>query len=326
MDGNFAAEPLKQQLNQLIASKITDIAKCEADLGLGGHEIIDITKHKIETIGTVMNDFGSIRVDTKGKMYNAQVLVDTVGVYENQIASPLIEYVHVDEMPGGNYTLNACNKFTVQVGAGGISMKSFGPVSIGGTVTNIAGEQVNVSSSNEVNIDGGGRLTLTGDIVVLKQRYMKQVMVDSSLGVSRNLIVAGGAHIEGELTINHITAPVEVQQTEQTKLYGKLVDGATVGYGVPRSGRVIGYVQSGIAAGSPVIGSDITDAIQLYGGSSTAYGGQENSVLNYDHSHHFRNLPLTLVSSNDSVRTAAKNNNNTDRNTASPQNDSKKGP
>jgi len=326
MDGEFKAEPLKQQLNQLIASKIVELSKHEADLGLGGHEIIDITKHKIETIGTVMNDFGSIRVDTKGKMYNASVLVDASGVFDNQSASPLIEYVHVDDLPGGNYTLNVCNRYTLQVGAGGISIKSFGPVQIGGTITNIAGEQVNVSSSNEVNIDGGNRVCITGDIVVLKQRYMKQVLVDSSLGVSRNLIVAGGAHIEGELTINHITAPVEVQQTEQTKLYGKLVDGATVGYGVPRSGRVIGYVQSGIAAGSPVIGSDITDAIQLYGGSSTAYGGQENSVLNYDHSHHFRNLPLTLVSSNDNVRSAAKNNNDTDRNTASPQNDSKKGP
>ena len=259
-------------------------------------------------------------------MYNASVLVDASGVFDNQSASPLIEYVHVDDLPGGNYTLNVCNRYTLQVGAGGISMKSFGPVQIGGTITNIAGEQVNVSSSNEVNVDGGNRVCITGDIVVLKQRYMKQVLVDSSLGVSRNLIVAGGAHIEGELTINHITAPVEVQQTEQTKLFGRLVNGAAAGFGVPRSARIIGYVQTGIAAGSPVIGSDIPDAIQVYGGNSVVYGGQENNVENYDHSHHFRNLPLTLVSSNDDVRTAAKNNNSADRNTASPQNDSKKGP
>jgi len=326
MDGTFSPEPLKQQLNQIITSKIVDVAKAEADLGLGGHEIVDITKHKIETIGTVMNDFGSIRVDIKGKMYNAAVLVDSRGVYEKQEASPLIEYVHVDDLPGGNYTLNVCNRYTVQVGAGGISMKSFGPVQIGGTVTNIAGEQINISSSNEVNIDGGNRLTLTGDILVLKQRQMKQVMIDSSLGVSRNLIVAGGAHVEGELTVNHITAPVEVQQTEQMKLYGRLVNGATIGWGKPRSGKVIGYVQSGIAAGSPVIGSDVLDSIQLYGGYDGNNGGQENSVENYDHSHHFRNLPLTLVASNDAMRDAGKGNNNTDRNTASPQNDSKKGP
>ena len=326
MDGEFQAEPLKQQLNQLIGSKIVELSKHEADLGLGGHEIIDITKHKIETIGTVMNDFGSIRVDTKGKMYNASVLVDASGVFDNQTASPLIEYVHVDDLPGGNYTLNACNRYTLQVGAGGISIKSFGPVQIGGTITNIAGEQVNISSSNEVNVDGGNRVCITGDIVVLKQRYMKQVLVDSSLGVSRNLIVAGGAHIEGELTINHITAPVEVQQTEQTKLYGRLVNGATIGYGRTKSATIIGTVTVGGPGTYNVLGNGVANTLELFGGNSAVYGGSENSVENYDHSHHFRNLPLTLVSSNDDVRTAAKNNNSTDRNTASPQNDAKKGP
>jgi hypothetical protein len=248
------------------------------------------------------------------------------GVYENQSASPLIEYVHVDEMPGGNYTLNACNKFTVQVGAGGISMKSFGPVNISGTVTNIAGEQVNISSSNEVNIDGGSRLTLVGDIVVLKQRYMKQVMVDSSLGVSRNLIVAGGAHIEGELTVNHITAPVEVQQTEQTKLYGRLVNGAAIGYGRTRSGQIIGTVTVTGNGTFNVLGNNTANTLELFGGNNAANGGSENSVENYDHSHHFRNLPLTLVTDNNAVRTAGKVNNDTSRVAASPQNNSKKGP
>lgn len=327
MEGEFQAEPLKKQLNQLIASKIVELSKYEAELGLGGHEVIDITKHKIETIGTVMNDFGSIRVDTKGKMYNSSVLVDAFGVYEQQEASPLIEYVHVDDLPGGNYTLNVCNRYTLQVGAGGISIKSFGPVQIGGTITNIAGEQINISSSNEINIDGGKRLTLTSDILVLKQRFMKQVMVDSSLGISRNLIVGGGAHIEGELTINHITAPVEVQETEQVKLYGRMVENAKIGYGKTQSGVAIGTVVltcQGCAGTYTVYGNGGTN-VELYG-SRVAPFGEENSVENYTHSHHFRNLPLTLVSNNDDVRSAGKNNNNTDRNTANPQNDSKKGP
>lgn len=303
MGGNWGPDPIKEQLASLIANKATDLAKSEASLGLGGHEIVDITKHKIETIGLIMNDFGSVRIDDKGKMYSAQVLVDEEGVYENQKASPLIEYVHVDDLPGGNYTLTACNRYTLQVGAGGLSLKTFGPIQIGGSVVNIAGEQLNIGSTNEVNLDGGKRFTLVADIVYIKQRQMAQVMIDSSLGISRNLIVGGGAHIEGELSVNHITAPVEIQETELTKVYG-ITNDETI--------KVIGFR----GTGEPIF-SCLPD--------KDCYP-DDNSILVYPHSHHFRNLPLTLVADNKGVRQAGTKNNNTDRNFASPQNDCKKGP
>ena len=57
-----------------------------------------------------MNDFGSIRVDTVGKIHNNEIVVHKEGVFTNQQESPMIEYVHVDDLPGGNYTLNVCNK------------------------------------------------------------------------------------------------------------------------------------------------------------------------------------------------------------------------
>lgn len=308
MGGNWTPDPAKQQLQSLIASKIVDLSKAEASLGLGGHEVVDITKHKIETIGTIMNDFGSIRVDSEGKIYNAGVYVGDDGVFENQKSSPLIEYVHVDDLPGGNYTLNVCNRYTLQVGAGGISMKSFGPIQIGGTVINMSGEQVNLASSNEVNIDGGKRLTVTADIMVFKQRQIGQVLVDSSLGVSRNLIVGGGAHIEGELTVNHVTAPVEIQQTENTIVYGTTNTGTD---------QIIGYVR-GVQGGS--------STIPVYNSNGAGAYGADDCIKMLPHSHHFRNLPLNLVASNTDLRKAAAANNNTDRTAAAPQNNAKKGP
>jgi len=318
MGGNWSPDPAKQQLKSLISSKIVNLSKAEASLGLGGHEIVDVTKHKIETIGLVMNDFGSIRVDSQGKIYNAGVSVGTDGVFENQEASPLIEYVHVDDLPGGNYTLNVCNRYTLQVGAGGISMKSFGPIQIGGTIVNMSGEQINIASGNEVNIDGGKRLTITADILSLKQRQMKQVLIDSSLGVSRNLIVGGGAHIEGELTLNHVTAPVEIQETEDTIVYGK-----------PNhlTQKIIGYVciapGTGTASPQPVYSMIPQGGCNNPGGPSLP---QEDSLIMYPHSHHFRNLPLKLVSSNSDLRDAAKGSNGVERNAAAPQDNSKKGP
>jgi len=298
----------------LLSSKIVELSKIEAEIGMGGHEIIDISKHKVETIGLVMNDFGSIRVDLQGKMYNSSVLVATEGVYENQAPSPLIEYVHVDDLPGGNYTLNVCNKYTVQVGAGGISLKTFGPIQIGGTVVNVGGEQINMSSSNEVNIDGGKRLTITSDIMVLKQRQLGQVMVDSSLGVSRNLVVGGGAHIEGELTLNHVTAPVEIQETEQTIVRGTTKNSTS-------TAKIIGYVFAGPG------GAAAAQWLPVYSyGNSGALAPEDDSITISAHSHHFRNLPLTLVASNNDLRNAAKASNGAERNAAAAQNNSKKGP
>lgn len=313
MNGNWTQDPVKQQLNKLISNKIVELSKYEAEIGLGGHEIIDISKHKFETIGLAMNDFGSIRVDIAGKMFNSEVLIATQGVFENQTPSPLIEYVHVDDLPGGNYTLNVCNRYTVQVGAGGITLKSFGPVQIGGTIVNIAGEQVNISSSNEINIDGGKRLTLTADILVLKQRQLKQVLIDSNLGVSTNLVVGGGAHIEGELSVNHITAPVEIQETEQTIVYGSTA--------APNSNvqKIIGYVFADQ-------GGDVPAWRPVYNISGLGQRPDEDSIAMAAHSHHFRNLPLTLVASNDDLRNNAKANNSTNRNVAKPQDNAKKGP
>ena len=320
MEGQFTQDPAKQQLQALINSKIVEFAKHEADLGLGGHEIVEVTKHKIETIGTVMNDFGSIRVDSRGKMFNSALYIGTRGVFQNQQPSPLIEYVHVDDLPGGNYTLNVCNRYTLQVGAGGISVKTFGPIQIGGTVVNISGEQLNLASSNEVNIDGGKRLTLTSDILVLKQRQSGQVLVDSGLGVNGNLVVGGGAHIEGELSLQHVTAPVEIQETEDTIAYGQTNDANWTTGSYP----VIGYV-SGIPNDYVTDGGN--NWTRVYARTINKVGTPSpNCLYTYAHSHHFRNLPLTLKESNEAVRVAAQTNNTSDRNAASPQNDSKKGP
>jgi hypothetical protein len=239
--GNWSPDNKKKDLPKLIQSKMKSLADIERMMGIGGSEIIEITKHKVETIGTVMNDFGSIRVDMKGKMYVSDVQVGSYGTFYNRTPSPLVELVHVDDLPGGNYTLNVCNRYNVMVGSGGINLKSYGVINISGSMTNIAGEQVNISSELETNIDGGKRLSLVGDIISIRQRNKQQVVVEGSLGVTNNLVVAGGLHVEGELTANHITMPTEIQATEQTQSFGAAAtdsansNGKIIGFGVPLS-------------------------------------------------------------------------------------------
>ena len=99
----------------MILDAVEELVDVERELGTGGSEDIQITKHKIETIGLVMNDFGSIRTDTVGKLYNDKMVIHKQGVFENRKASPLSEYVHVDDLPGGNYTLNVCNKYNMGI-------------------------------------------------------------------------------------------------------------------------------------------------------------------------------------------------------------------
>lgn len=239
--GTWPQDPKKRTLNLLVESKLKDLLELEKQMGIGGSEIVEITKHKIETIGTAMNDFGSIRVDMKGKMYISDVQVGKYGTFYNRTPSPLIELVHVDDLPGGNFTLNVCNRYNVMVGAGGLNLKSYGPVNISGAITNIAGEQVNISSELETNIDGGKRLSLVGDIISIRQRNKEQVVVEGSLGITNNLIVAGGLHVEGEFIANHITMPTEVQATEQTHVFAAAatdennMNGKIIGFGVPMS-------------------------------------------------------------------------------------------
>lgn len=283
-DGTWDDQGKTSKLNAKIQGEIAALAQIEKELGLGGSEISHITKHKVETIGLVMNDFPSIRIDEVGKINISEVLIKPGGVVNSLSTSPLIEYVHVDDLPGGSYNLNVCNRYNLQVGAGGIRMKTYGPVEIGGTITNIAGEQINISSENEVNINGGKRLTITAEILTLRQKNYKQVVVDSNLGVTRNVIIGGGLHVEGELTVNHVTAPVEIQETEQTQLYAKPVSLKKIGECV---------VTGGSSAGT----------YDVFGTNAA-----EDSVLCYDHSHQFKNLPLHLMASLSGARQVAEKN------------------
>ena len=278
--GTWQVDTRKDKLKELIEASLPELTKIEQELGIGGSEITQITKHKMETIGMLMNDFGSIRLDNIGKLLSNEILVDDDGVYVNKIESPLVEYVHVQDLPGGNYTLNVCNRYNVMVGAGGLNLKSYGPTNITGTITNLTGEQVNIASENEVNIDAK-TINISADILRLRNKRQRQVLIDDNLGVNKNVVIGGGLHVEGETFLQHVTAPKEWQKTELTRLFGKPV-------GAPRIGTAV--VGAGSSAGSwPVYGTS----------------ADENSLIMYDHSHVFVNLPLTLKDTNTEVRQAA---------------------
>lgn len=305
-NGSWEIETKKENLQTIIEQNLKKLTDIELELGLGGSEIVEISKHKLETIGVLMNDFGSIRLDKIGKLINNEVLVDNESTYTNKSESPLLEYVHVQDLPGGNYTLNVSNRYNVMVGAGGLNLKSYGPVNISGTITNVAGEQINIGSDNEINIDSN-TINISAEILRLRNKRQRQILVDNSLGVSTNVVIGGGLSVEGETYLQHVTAPKEYQVTEQA--IGSLESGSSYTASINGTGTVNNTSQT-------VSFSNVTISIISSG----------NNVVS-PHSHIFANLPLTLKDSNDGVRTAAQNNNiNTGniRSVAEPQHNEKK--
>lgn len=218
--GLWLPDPDKASLTQKYNDILPQLAKIETLLGKGGTEIIEIEKNKIETIGLVVNDWGAIRVDQVGKMEPGQVQVFPAFTRTIPVPTPLVEIVQVDDLPGGTYTLNVANRYSVLVGAGGINFKSYGVVNISGAITNIAGEQVNIGSALEVNVDGGKRLSLVGDVVTISQRNHQQVLVDSDLGVTGQAIVRGALYVEGPIFCHEINTVATAHQTNPVQQYG----------------------------------------------------------------------------------------------------------
>ena len=261
--------------------KVRELVDLEKQFGLGGSEIVNITKHKIENIGLIYNDFPSTRIDEVGKIDNHEVKVFAKGVAVTKKESALIEYVHVDDFPGGDLTQNISNKWNVLVGSGGVSLKSTGGVDIGGTITNIAGQQINVASEYETNISSK-RVTIAAEMLTLRNKNNTQVLVDGNLGVNQNIVVGGSMHVEGELSVHHITAPVEIQETEPVVAFGTLVKNKTFKLKcikIPGDHWTEGEI-----------------------GEFSVHSCDDDFVEAHPHTHPFKNLPLKLMKDKDEVR------------------------
>ena len=265
-NGKFIPNPVKLpggKLDQTIITKSSQLFDYEKQLGAGGDEIKTITMNKIETIGMVMNDMQSYRIDPIGKLKIDGCWVSPQITYDTFKPSPHVEYVDVADIPGGDYILTVMNKYKLLVGARGVNIQTHGPIDIYGTIVNMAAEQLNISSKNEVVIDGGERLSLRARKLTLLPNDHNAVVVEGQLHVTRNVIIEGGIMLEGEVGLLHITAPIEWQETE-----------------------------NGLWEVEPTC----TVPALLYGEIPIV-------ITLPPHKHYFKNLPLTLYEHNERVRT-----------------------
>ena len=272
---------LPDKLTELQKEKLNEI---EQAIGNGGDTIQFIKRNKFETVGGAVNDFPSIRIDPYGRSQPIEVAVGEETTYTNVDYVATVEDVNSDlNFPGGDYTLNVGSKYNVIVGAGGVQIKTSGAVEIGGTSVKVAANKINLMASAGMHLTSETLVELQSDKSI-SLRSKRQIYIEPGLGVKSNLVVGGGTYVEGELYVNHITAPVEIQQTEDTLLLGRF--NCRCDRELP-----IGEVEIG--------GTWYT--VYAYGKGEKA----EDLIFNYPHSHHFKNIPLRTMASNEDVRVRA---------------------
>ena len=239
-------------------------------------------------VGGEVNDYPSIRTVQDGRSTPSRVIVGPqAGAFVEIGAVPHVEEVNNSYFPVGNYTIHAGNKYNINAGSGGVDIKTSGPVEVGGTTYKLAANKVDIQSSAGVNITSENLVELIS-LKNISLRSNKQVLVEPGLGVKNNVIIGGSTYTEGETYLHHVTAPTEIQQTEQTTVFGKLLEGLEI------KAKISGFIGND---GAPLTGEG---TLTLTEDSSTL-----DKVALPPHSHHFKNLPLRLTDSSKSVRTIA---------------------
>lgn len=274
--GTWSEEPDSIVNDQLL--EIQDsLNEVEQRIGNGGDEIEFIKRNKISTVGSTFNDFPSIRIDPKGRSQPIEIVVGQTGAFKNHDYIPLVEEIdNAANFPGGEEVKVVNNKYIVKVGSGGINMKTTGAHEMGGASLKASYQKVHINGTQGVHIASENAVDITS-LKSITLRSNRQVYVETSLGVKGNIVTSGGIYSEGEMYVHHITAPLEVQQTEDTVLYGKF------NVEEPRT-QVIGEVNFG-GTWFPVYALPT-----------------DNLIINYPHSHHFNNIPIRLCETNEDVR------------------------
>lgn len=313
-DGTWTVDPIKKTITQDRVDIQKQLFEIEKHLGQnkhreGGSKIEKIAKDYVGIVGLTFNDFESFRKDPLGKSVPCAFKIEPLGKFINiqHRPSTLIEHVHVDRMPGGSYDLTICDGYNLVVGSNGINMKTTGPLELYSPIINIAGEQLTFGTRGEIGFDAQ-RFDVNAEIITLRPKRVEaktygnvplideqQVMVDGNLQVGMNTIIRGGLHVEGELSIQHITAPMEEQITDESFEWGEQ---ANCLLDPDNGGDCLEPIKSSVR-GDIVPGCLIGYAMDPDDGPIPVISTcAPNSVIVHNHYHMYKSLPMKLIRDN----------------------------
>ena len=300
MGGNFPKDNRKDKIGEMYVNSTKDFFEAENSLGNGGNIMLNVTKDFFMSIGCASNDFDSIRINKEGAAHDLGMKLDaSKGLYPSQVTQSTVERVHVDKFPGGQFTVDAQNGINLKAGSGGVEFDTTGIFSIYGTVSEITGEQVNISSNSGLNIGTSEVLSLKAPTVSIESE--NQTHIKNNLALDGNVLCRGGMMVQGELFAQHITAPLCFQETEiQPELYGTSYAQAPRKLGFIAVGTKFEALINGNLASVQIMTQPVpivtTDMGQI---------ADDGAIFVYPHKHVFRNLPLTLGTTYEEVRNNA---------------------
>jgi len=314
-----ASKDSQAEVLKNVAEKTMEV---EMQIPAGGSYMIHYEKNKYEHIGLSTNVTPSTRTHT-AKFKPKAVEIDSNGTFQRQEQVQYVEEIENTRFPCGFYNVEVGNRYNLTVGAGGIGIKTAGGFKMGGDGRGVitAGAELYMSSQGNINIASNDNISLKGKSLTLETP--NQVLVNCNLGVNKNMIVNGGAFIDGEVFLNHISCPAEVQYTGGgIGSYGQLMVGAGANGDIKGNGgggAIIAYADVSYiknlynsigAPKAPWTEADKVPVLVLPDGSiglassvgNTAASNPEFSVFVYPHEHPFNNIPLSFTTGNNKNR------------------------
>lgn len=277
-----SSKPTTTVGKEIVSTHSSALVALEQQMGEFGDDISIYKRNKFSQVGAAFNDYPSTRIDDHGRSQPLEYLVGPTASFKNHDYISLLEEVdNSTGFPCGNDDKLVGNRYSRTVGSGGIQLKTTGSTELGGTILKVGFKRININASNTIHIGSEESIELQS-LKSITLRTNRQVYIENALGVRGNAIIGGGAYVEGELYCHHITAPLEVQQTEDTIVFGQFATNTDR---------------------SLVIGE-----CNIFGEWYPVYArSAPDLIVTYPHSHHFNSIPMRLTDTNKSVRTLAAN-------------------
>lgn len=315
----------KSKQSDVLKRVAEDLIEVERQIPAGGSAQFNFEKNKTENVGIYANLTIPTRKHT-ACFRPKTVQIESKGSTIKNETVQYVEEVENSRFPCGTYNLCVSNRYNVDVGAGGLSIKSVGSFRIQGNARGVisATDEIYISSKGNINLASSDDISIVSKS--LRLQGSNQVLIDSNLGVKSNLLVNGGAFIDGEVFLNHISCPAEVQYTGGgIGSFGQLMfRGGESGTSIGGAGTaVIAYADvsyiktlyNSIAAKKApwTLGDKIPVLVLPDSGATLAsnagnngnFKNPEYSIFVYPHEHPFNNIPLSFVTGNEKMRSAA---------------------
>ena len=280
-EGGDSATADTTNLGSMInSSHANALVLLEQGMGDSGDDITFTKRNKFEQVGAEFNDYPSVRIDEKGRSQPLEMITCEKGPFLNHDYAPHCEEVNnSSNFPCGNDDKVVGNRYSRTVGSGGVQVKTTGNIEWGGTTFKLGVMKAYINASHGIVLASETGLDFQS-LKTIALRTNRQVYVENALGVKHNITAGGGMSLEGELYCQHVTAPLEVQETEDTIVFGKFA---------ADQDRTLLIGEAHVGDRYYPVYAKATDDL----------------IVDYPHSHHFNNLPLRLCKRNKDVRNFA---------------------